>query len=456
MMIRMGLAEAAAAIGAQCLGDDVEFRGCHTDSRTLVAGSLFVALRGPNFDGHRYVAAARSRGARAALVSDLRAYDLPVMRVDDTVHGLGALAHHWRRGHRMPMVAITGSNGKTTVKEMVASILRQRGRVLATRGNLNNEIGVPLTLLGLSPNDRAAVIEMGANHGGEIRRLCEMARPSVGVITQCAPAHLEGFGSIEGVARAKGEIFDSLPADGVAVINADDPFAEYWREVAGGRRIVTFAMEAEADVSATWMPSGAAGRVILATPLGSIETDLRLPGRHSAMNAAAAAAAAIAVGAGLEAIEAGLAGMTAVAGRLQPTAIASGLEVIDDTYNANPASLDVALEVLCARPGLHWLVLGDMAELGPESDRFHADAGRAAKAAGVDELLCLGAGTRATVAAFGARGQHFESPDALVESLQQELAPPAAVLVKGSRSMEMERVVQALIGRTHQGVSPCC
>jgi UDP-N-acetylmuramoyl-tripeptide--D-alanyl-D-alanine ligase len=443
-VIRMQLCEAAAALKAQCNDGDAMFLGCSTDSRTLEREQLFVALQGPNHDGHEHVGEAGRRGAAAAMVSRAVDSPLPMIRVADTLEALGRLAGVWRDRFELPVIGVTGSNGKTTVKEMLAAILRNDSALLATRGNLNNEIGLPLTLMELNSDHRLAVIEMGANHPGEIARLARLARPHVGVITQCAPAHLEGFGSIEGVARAKGELIENLDADGTAVINADDRFESLWRRLAGSRRCLSFAIEAEADVRAEWHQESTASRVEMATPQGRIVLRLALPGRHNVANAAAATAAALAVGATPEAIVSGLERMRPVPGRLEPKVVDGGICVIDDTYNANPASLQAGLEVLAAFPGRHWLVLGDMAELGDEAPDYHRQVAQLVRDYGVDRLLTIGELSRLTTTSFGEGADHHESIDALVASLGESLQPHTTVLVKGSRSMGMERVVAAL------------
>jgi UDP-N-acetylmuramoyl-tripeptide--D-alanyl-D-alanine ligase len=440
----MQVAEAAAALQARCSDGDTEFSGCSTDSRSCAREQLFVALAGPNHDGHAHVAEAGRRGAAAAMVS--RAVDarIPMIRVDDTLAALGQLAAHWRDRFELPVIGVTGSNGKTTVKEMLAAILRGGAAVLATRGNLNNEIGLPLTLMELGTEHRMAVIEMGANHPGEIARLARLARPHVGIITQCAPAHLEGFGSIEGVARAKGELLANLDADGTAIINADDDFAPLWRNLAGRRRILSFAIDNPADVRAEWRAQRTGSRIVLKTPAGEIALHLGLPGRHNVANAAAASAAALAVGATPEAIVAGLQAMRPVPGRLEVKAGADDVCVIDDTYNANPASLEAGLEVLAGFPGHHWLVLGDMAELGDDAPTFHSQVAERVRAHGVERLLTIGELSRLTTERFGAGAEHHASMDALIATLEASMEPHTTILVKGSRSMGMERVVAAL------------
>ncbi|HHC71407.1 MAG TPA: UDP-N-acetylmuramoyl-tripeptide--D-alanyl-D-alanine ligase [Thiotrichales bacterium] len=435
-------------MGGRLEGEDLPFRGVSTDSRTLEPGVLFVALRGERFDGHDHVAAAAAAGAVGAVVESAVEVGLPAIRVTDSRLALGLLAAGWRRRFSLPLVGVTGSNGKTTVKEMCAAILQRRGPVLATRGNLNNDIGVPLTLFGLGAEHRAAVIEMGANHPGEIAVLAGMAAPTVGVVTNAGPAHLEGFGSLEGVARAKGELFASLPPEGVAVINADDSFRPLWEELAADRRVIRFGLEGEAEVAGRWHPVEGGGRLELTSPQGAEVIRLPLSGRHNALNALAAAAATLATGASLEEVVGGLEGMTPVAGRLRSLRGPEGLEIIDDTYNANPASLRVALEVLAARPGEHWLALGDMGELGPEAERLHREAGEAARAAGVTRLFAIGSLGRRVVEAFGTGGEWFDDHRQMAERVAALVGEGETVLlVKGSRAMNMERLVEQLVER---------
>lgn len=444
-MIETRLAALAPVLDARQCGPDTPIRGASTDTRTLAPGALFVALRGARFDGHAFLAEAQARGAAAALVEEpVPASTLPQLVVGDSREALGRLAAFWRARFEVPLIAVTGSNGKTTVKEMLAGILRMRGPVLATRGNLNNDIGVPLTLLELAPGHRAAVIEMGANHPGEIALLAGLARPTVGVITQCAPAHLEGFGTVAGVARAKGELLAHLDPQGTAVINLDDPYAPLWRELAAGRRCIGFALDRDAEVTARWQCGADGTELHMRTPAGSIETRLALPGRHNVANALAAAAAAGAAGAAPSEIAAGLAAVRPVRGRLELKAGLRHARLIDDTYNANPASLEAGLAVLAAYPGRRWLVLGDMGELGPDAPAYHERVGRSARRCGIERLYAAGVLSKFAAAAFGDGGRHFADRDALVTALREDLGPDTTVLVKGSRAMQMERVVAAL------------
>jgi UDP-N-acetylmuramoyl-tripeptide--D-alanyl-D-alanine ligase len=344
-------------------------------------------------------------------------------------------------------VAVTGSTGKTTVKEMVAAILAHEGAVLATRGNLNNEIGVPLTLFNLDAEHRYAVVEIGANHPGEIAHLCRIVQPTVAIITQCAPAHLEGFGSVEGVARAKGEIVTGLQVDGTAVLNADDPYIGLWRTLGEARRIITFGLRQPAEVTARIHSSGGPDHNTfdLVMPTSQLTVRLPLPGRHNVMNAMSAATCALALGATPEAIRAGLEGMHAVNGRMVVNKGVGGARVIDDTYNANPSSLRAAIDVLIGYPGRRWLVLGDMGELGPQTATLHREAGAYARAHGVDRLLALGPLTTNAIAGFGGDAEHFDDVGSLVTALKPALGNDVTVLVKGSRAMQMERVVQAIM-----------
>jgi UDP-N-acetylmuramoyl-tripeptide--D-alanyl-D-alanine ligase len=449
-MMAMPLSKAAEVLAARRVSADVYFSGVSTDTRQLQPGNLFVALRGPNFDGHDYLDAARERGAAAAAVSRRCATSLPLLEVEDTRLALGRLAAYWRAQFPLTVIAVTGSNGKTTVRSMTLAILACAGRTLATQGNLNNDIGLPLTLFRLSPDDRYAVLEMGANHPGEIDYLAAIAQPDIAVVTNAGPAHLEGFGELEGVARAKGEVFAHLGPQGVAVINADDRYAPLWRELAARCRIVDFGLQAPSAVHARWQGDVGGSRVVLSTPWGETEFRLSLPGRHNVMNALAASAAALAAGAGLDAVSQGLESLSPVAGRFTIHRLPDAVTVIDDTYNANPGSLQAALEVLAMAGGETWLVLGDMGELGLGAEEFHREAGRRARAAGVDRLFTLGELARAAAESFGADAAAYDSIEALVTALREALHGGLRVLVKGSRRMRMERVVAAL-GVTARG-----
>jgi UDP-N-acetylmuramoyl-tripeptide--D-alanyl-D-alanine ligase len=443
----MTLHDAAQAIGARYDGAPGQFRGVSTDTRTIQGGELFVALQGEHFDGHAFLDAAASNGAVAAIVSKSTVSRLPLLLVDDTREALGLLASAWRQRFNIPFIAVTGSNGKTTVKEMIAAILHRQGEPLVTEGNLNNDIGVPQTLFRLEEKYTHAVIEMGANHASEIAWLAEITRPDVGVVNNAMPAHLEGFGDLEGVARAKGELFEALSGQGVAIINADDNFADYWRTISSHCRQICFGFSPQADVAARLLEEQPrlGTRFCLLTPLGEAEVMLALPGRHNVMNALAAAAAATALGISPKDISAGLETMHGVGGRLEQVTGLHGATIIDDTYNANPASLRAAMDVLASLAGTRILVLGDMAELGEQAEDLHAEAGRQAHACGIDHLYTLGDYSRAAAQAFGQGGQHFSSAEELIEGLRNRLDEHTAVLVKGSRAMHMEDVVKALL-----------
>jgi UDP-N-acetylmuramoyl-tripeptide--D-alanyl-D-alanine ligase len=450
----MKLSLAAEVLAARRTGAEVEFNAVATDSRQINQGDLFVALVGEHFDGARFVAEVAAKGAVAAMInaesytSVVAAIDpaFPLLLVDDTRLALGKLAAHWRDRFSLPLAAITGSNGKTTVKEMLASILRQQTAnaesVLATKGNLNNDLGMPLTLLKLTAAHRYAVIEMGMNHPGEIDYLTHLAHPDVAVITNAGCAHLAGLGTVAAVAQAKGEIFAGLSAQGCAVINADDDHAALWKGLAGERKVLTFGIEHAADVQASWQAQGFGSRVEICTAQEKLLIDLQVPGAHNVSNALAATAAALALHIPAAAIVAGLNAFTGVAGRLQAKSARHGARLIDDTYNANPASLHAALAVLARASGQTILVLGDMGELGSEAAHFHAEIGAEARQLGIQKLLALGDLSSYAVDEFGVGAEHFKRIEDLLARLETLLNADSSVLVKGSRFMKMERVVQ--------------
>lgn len=448
-MINMLLSEAASVTQAEVCGEDLRFTGCSTDSRTLRKNQLFIALRGERFDGHEFIDAAQKTGACAVMVD--RNYhdvpDIPLLKVDDTRIALGNLARGWRQRFSIPLIAVTGSNGKTTVKEMLSAILSQQAAVLSTTGNFNNDIGLPLTLFGMSDNHDYAVIEMGANHAGEIARLTELAAPTVAVITLCAPAHLEGFGSIEGVAHAKAEIFQGLQDGGVAVINADDNYAGLWRNKAGAHKQISFALSTDADVVARQIQFDSlsnCSRFDLQTEEGTETVQLPLAGEHNVANALAATACCLAINLPLSVIKSGLESMSPVKGRLQLKKGKNQIRIIDDTYNANPTSLTAAIKVACSYPGRCWLALGDMAELGEAAESLHYEAGESAREAGVEKLFAVGQLSQQTVTGFGEGARHFSDIEQMISVLSTELAEGVNLLVKGSRSMAMEQVVSHL------------
>jgi len=442
----MSLGEAARGAGGVAHGEAL-FSGVTSDSRAVDAGDLFVALVGDRFDGHSYVPEAVHRGAVAAMVSRPLESDPAIAHVvvDDTRLALGRLAGFWRGRFALPLVALTGSNGKTTVKEMIAAILAAhagtREAVLATRGNLNNDIGMPLTLLGLREDHRYAVIEMGMNHAGEIEYLTRIARPTVALVNNAQRAHVGLLGSLEAVAHAKGEIYSGLSATGVAVVNADDPHAAYWKSLNSGRRIVTFGVSA-ADVTA----SRGEGGHRFATPGGGFSVALQVRGEHNLRNALAACAAAYALGIPEGAMRAGLAAFGGVPGRLQRRVAASGAVVIDDTYNANPESMKAAISVLAAEPGRRVFVMGDMGELGADAPLMHAEVGDFAREAGIDALMGFGEASRHAVQSFGRGATYFEDVEPLIRAASREAERGATLLVKGSRFMRMERISDAVAG----------
>jgi UDP-N-acetylmuramoyl-tripeptide--D-alanyl-D-alanine ligase len=449
------LSETAASLNGRHCGHDVEFTTVGSDSRTIMPGMLFVALKGDKFDGHDYVQSALEQGAAAALVCTAFAEahpTLPLVAVTDTRLGLGKLAAHWRSRFHYPLLGITGSNGKTTVKEMCAAILRAdygQNTVLATMGNLNNDIGLPLTLLKLRSTHHAAVIEMGMNHAGEIAYLTELARPTVALVNNAQRAHLAGLGSITAVAQAKGEIFSGLAQDGTAVINVDDPHAPLWRERATGRKVLEFGFGPTAAVRGQWHPHGLGGRLTLFTPQGEATVQLPLPGEHNARNALAAAAACLAAGVPLAPIARGLAHLENVKGRLQRKAGLNGATVIDDSYNANPDSMRAAIDVLATLPGRRIFVMGDMGEVGETAGQMHSEIGGYAKSQGIDGLLAIGDMSVAAVHDFDPGGQHFASVEALLKALKPKMNAETTVLVKGSRFMRMERVVEHIVEHAH-------
>jgi len=442
----MDLQEAARATGGRVHGAHARFAGVTTDSRKVAAGDLFVALSGERFDGHAYVAEAMGRGAVAAVTARVveTPVNLPQLVVADTKAALGRLAAYWRARFALPLVALTGSNGKTTVKEMLAAILARhcgsRSMVLATQGNLNNDIGMPLTLLGLREEHRYAVIEMGMNHEGEIDYLTRIAQPNVALVNNAQRAHVGILGSVEAIARAKGEIYSGLRPSGVAIVNEDDPYAGYWKKLNDGRRIVTFGLSERADVRAT--VEGPQVRFV--TPADAFAVVLQVSGEHNVRNALAACAAAHALEIPPHDMQDALNHFAGVPGRLQRRAGRSGSTVIDDTYNANPESMKAAIRVLAAHAGRTVFVMGDMGELGDAGPEMHAEVGAFAREAGVDALLATGEASRRAVEAFGKGAKHFASIDTLVEAAGHEAAQGATILVKGSRFMQMERVADAL------------
>jgi len=442
------LGDFAQAVGGKLHGTDREYKAVSSDTRTLAGGDLFIALRGPRYNANEFVAGATTAGAAGAVVDTLQPVAIPQIVVPDTQVALEKAGHAWRSQFSIPVVGVAGSNGKTTAKEMTAAILGAAGECLATRGNLNNHIGVPLTLFRIEAKHRFAVVEMGANAAGEVAHLVEIGRPTVGLITNAGAEHLEGFGSIEGVARAEGEMVAGLKSDATAVINADDQFADMWRGSTPAR-VVTFGVEKSADFRATDSktsvgPDGFLTRFNLVSPLGQVAIELHMGGRHNIANALAAAAAATAAGAKLEHVAAGLGAVRAVAGRLQFKKTATGAWLIDDSYNANPSSMNAGIEVLAGLDGRKWLVMGDMAELGEFSESSHKEVGVFAREHGVERLFAVGQLAALAVESFGRGGQWFPEGTAMAEALKG--APSdVRMLIKGSRVNRLERVVDALV-----------
>jgi UDP-N-acetylmuramoyl-tripeptide--D-alanyl-D-alanine ligase len=447
----MSLAQAHALLpGSLLLGDgQLRLARVHTDSRSLQPGDLFVALRGERFDAHDFLPQARAAGAVAALAEQgLQAAGLPGLQVADSRAALGALAARWRAQLHGPLIAVTGSNGKTTVTQMVASILRAHAGAasLATQGNFNNDIGVPLTLLRLRPEHRIAVLELGMNHPGEIAQLAQIAQPTVALVNNAQREHLEFMATVEAVARENGSVIDALPPDGTAVVPADEAYTALWRDMAGARRVLTFALQGPADLTAQARAQWGRWQVSAHTPLGPLDFTLQVAGLHNVKNALAAAACALAAGVPLDAIAQGLSAFEPVAGRSRSLSLVkpdgAPLSLVDDSYNANPDSVRAAIEVLHGLPAPRWLVLGDMGEVGDQGAALHAEVGQQVAQRGIEQLWCCGELMRhAARACPGAR--HFETVEDLLAQLPQALTAASSVLVKGSRFMRMERVVQA-------------
>ena len=443
------LAAAADSMKGTLHGSDHKFDGVSTDTRTLQRGELFVALHGPNFNGREYVAQAFEKGAAGAVVDALvkegSAQNLAQVVVNDSKRALGQLGAAWRDQSSAVVVGVTGSNGKTTLKEMTARCLASAAPTIATHGNLNNHIGMPLMLTRIEETHRFAVLEMGANHAGEIAYLAALARPDIVVITNAAAAHLEGFGSVDGVARAKGEILATDVRPKIAILNADDRYFEYWASLVEDVQLISFGIDEAADVRAENIVAAADHSAFdLCVPGAEIGIRLPIAGRHNVRNACAAAAVAIAVGIDIVEIRKALESMQAVAGRLQRVAGIEGATIFDDSYNANPLSVVAAAEFLASIPGDNWLVLGDMAELGDDAPRLHREVGEQAAHAGIKRLFATGGLSRNTVDGFGDGATWFPSPEDLSEALATEISANTNVLVKGSRSSRMERVVDAL------------
>ena len=446
----MALQQAKEILNAEIHGEDVRFSNVSTDTRSLQPGDLYIALHGENFDGHDYINKAQEAGAAAAVVHKSVETDLPYIKVENTRKALGQLASAWRQEFKGKVVGVTGSNGKTTVKEMIAAILVKQGDVMATAGNFNNDIGLPLTLFRMRDED-FAVIEMGANHPGEISNLTSITKPDIAIITNAGAAHLDGFGSIKGVATAKAEIYEGLGNDGIAIVNKDDKYSAFWMSLCRTKKTLSFSMrDNAATVYGQWHQSVAGGELTVEIAKTekireTMNVTLNVHGAHNAMNALAAITVAVALNIDKEKIAQALAEFKAVKGRLNINQLGKNLIVIDDTYNANPSSLSAGLDVLNEMPGKHWLVLGDMGELGGDENRLHFDAGMKARSSGVDRLLAIGRASKHAVDAFGENAQFFENKDELVSFIKQHNAEELAILIKGSRFMHMEQIVESLL-----------
>jgi UDP-N-acetylmuramoyl-tripeptide--D-alanyl-D-alanine ligase len=447
------LAMVAQSVSGRLVGADRAFESVSTDTRSLQPGQLFFALHGEKFDAASFVAEAANRGAAGAVVEQHQSSDLSQVEVSDARHALGQWAKCWRAQSAVAVIAVTGSNGKTTVKEMISGILTEHlgaaADLLVTEGNLNNEIGLPLTVLQLIDRHRIAVLEMGASHTKEIAYLADIAAPGIGVVTNAGVAHLEGFGSREAVAAAKGELFESLSSDGIAIVNRDDPFFETWLHLCGDAAVHSFGLDAAADYRAIDIHETVAGgrselRFNIQTTGDTVSVCLPMAGRHNVRNALAATAAARAAGASWDAVQRGLAATGNVSGRLRGLPGAGGATLYDDSYNANPGSVQAAIEFLAARNGETWLVLGDMAELGPDSLSLHRETGALAKRAGVARLFCIGEQSRATAAEFGDGAEWFEASESLAESIRAMPKDGVTILIKGSRCMGLEKLVAIL------------
>lgn len=453
-MIPVSLKTLAEVLSAELIGADCQITEVTTDTRQVTTGCLFVALKGERFDAHDFAADAVAAGAGALLVSKRLLGDVPQLVVKDTRIALGQLAAWVRQQVPAKVVALTGSSGKTSVKEMTAAILRECGEVLYTAGNFNNDIGVPLTLLRLQPQHDFAVIELGANHIGEIAYTTALTQPQSALVNNLAAAHLEGFGSLAGVAQAKGEIFAGLPTDGVAIINADNNDWPHWQAQLSGKKVWRFSPQAAESVdffASDIQVNGKGTQFTLHSPFGTVAIELPLPGRHNVANALAAAALAMSIGASLQAVRKGLQQLQAVPGRLFPVALAEGKLLLDDSYNANVGSMIAAVQMLAEMPGYRVMVVGDMAELGAEAEECHRQVGEAARLAGVDKVISVGQLSQVLSSAAG-NGEHYQSKTAVIARVAELLSAHAVVtvLIKGSRSAAMEQVVRAL-----QEKAPC-
>ncbi len=448
--MKLMLNEIASALKGNLIGQDLLMTGVSIDTRTLKAGDLYIAIKGKNFDGHDFISQALQAGASAILVNQKIDTDSAQIVVNDTHLALAELAGYWRRKMPVKIAGVTGSNGKTSVKEMIAAIFATQGNTLFTQGNLNNDIGVPLTLLRLDENHRFAVIEMGANHPGEIAYTSRYAQADVSVITNVGPAHIEGFGSIDGVANTKAEIIESLSSAGVAILNRDEPYYDLWINKAGSRKSVSFGFDPAADIQAKNITTrlsekGFTTQFDLKTVDATETICLGLAGKHNVKNALAATAVALQFGIDLKFIKQALEQVKPVTGRMQVLQGRQGNIVIDDTYNANPASLQAALDAINHANQPIWLVLGAFGELGDEAAAIHAEMATMIQSQSVQRLFATGELAKHTVAAFGSNGQHFDTQEHLIQTLTNAISGKEIILVKGSRSQKMENVVAALV-----------
>jgi len=448
MVASLPLSKLAEVTGGTLVGDDVSFISVSTDSRAINKGELFIALKGPNFNGNLYVASVQEKGAVAALVEEVQEINLPQVKVKSTLKALGDVAKYNRDQFKGKVLAVTGSSGKTSVKEMLAAILSEEGPTLFTTGNLNNDIGAPLTLLRIEDAYKYAVIELGASAVGEIAYTAALTQPDIAIITNAANAHLEGFGSYDNIVVAKGEIVEALAADGIAILNADDPAFEKWSALASPRKSLSFSLynDKNADVWAESIKlSSTLSEFELCWSGGRVFVSLPLPGEHNIANALAASCAANAMGVRWESITSALSHLNSVKGRLEITASEAGYTVINDTYNANPSSTRAALDVLANAKGFRAVIFGDMGELGPDAKVLHEQAGRYAKEGRADALYACGEFADSVVAGYGAGAHSFVSKAELIESLMKELQQGATYLVKGSRSSAMEEIVDEML-----------
>jgi UDP-N-acetylmuramoyl-tripeptide--D-alanyl-D-alanine ligase len=455
--MKSSLANLKSWVTQASVTQNAEFDGVSTDSRTVAAGNLFVALRGERFDAHAFLNEVAAKGIAAAVVEYVpEGFTLPAIVVPDTRAALGDIARYWRQQFAVPVIGVTGSNGKTTVKEMIASILDAafgKDAYLSTRGNLNNDIGVPLTTMRLHAQCRTAVIELGMNHPGEIEVLSRIAQPTVALVNNAQREHQEFMASVDAVAEENGSVIRTLPDNGVAVFPADDPFTSLWRSYAastGQRKVITFGLSSDADVKCTYQPNQFGSD--LHVTAGGNEFDVRLAaaGEHNVRNALAAIACALGAGIEINAIKCGLEAFAPVNGRLQRKTARNGALVIDDTYNANPDSVKAAIDVLAQAAAPRMLVLGDMGEVGDQGPQFHEEVGAYARARGIDHFFTLGELAAHSATAYGAAAKHYEDIDRINQAVEQVLTPDTTVLVKGSRFMKMERVVQHLLSQQVQ------